>query len=72
MTVFLAYCAQRRRRFPHVDVSCAFLMHRDLEHVGNRIHYIRMRAVREDVLDPLVQVFVTDGIVVSCCELTKD
>ena len=47
-------------------------MHRDLEHVRNRIHYIRMRAVREDVLDPLVQVFVTDGIVVSCCELTKD
>ena len=36
-------------------------MHRDLEHVGDRIHDIRMRAVREDVLDPLMQVFVAVG-----------
>ena len=33
-------------------------MHRDLEQVGNRIHNIRMRAVREDVLYPFVQILV--------------
>lgn len=47
-------------------------MHRDLEHVGNRIHNIRMRAVREDVLDPLVKVFITVGIAISLCRLTRD
>lgn len=40
-------------------------MHRDLEQVGNRIHDVGMRAVRENVLYPLVQVLIAGDVSVS-------
>jgi len=47
-------------------------MHRDLEHVGNRVHNVRMRAVCEDVFDPLVQVLVATDVMISLCRFTKE
>ena len=47
-------------------------MHRDLEQVGDRTHNVGMRAVREDRLDPLMQVLVTIDTVISFCGSTKE
>jgi len=47
-------------------------MHSDLEHVGNRVHNVRMCAIREDILDSLVQVLVSVGTTVNLCAFTKE
>ena len=72
VALILPYRAQRGRRSLQVNISCAFLMHRDLEQVGDRTHNVGVRAVREDRLDPLVQVLVTYDTVISFCGSMKE
>jgi len=55
-----------------MNVPCVFLVHCDLEHVGNRVHDVRMRAVREDVLDSFVQVLVAIQTTISPRAVTKE
>ena len=72
VVLVLAYCAQRRRRSLQVNVSGAFLVHRDFEQVGHRTNNVGMRAVREDGLDSLVQVLVTINAAISLGEIAKE